>query len=319
MPESPARSTSLAAQLSDPSHSHGSAFERFPAHETRLGSLEILRALPVRQKRLVGPWCFLDRFGPLSFSEAKPMDVAPHPHIGLQTVSWLLEGEIVHNDSLGYEALLRPGGVNVMTSGGGIAHAEETPPKNSGVLNGVQLWVALSDADRHGPVSFQHVKEVPIVEQPGGAVSVFAGSMPGDSSPVKHLSPILGVDITVHATSRMEFPLDQSFEHAALLLMGDAEIDGQSIDATSLWYLGTSRSQVEFKSKNGCRVLLIGGPPFPEKILMWWNFIARTAEEIAQARSDWQSHQRFGEVKAYQGPRLDAPPLQRFAPPNAVS
>jgi len=267
----------------------------------------------------VGPWCFLDRFGPLSFSEAKPMDVAPHPHIGLQTVSWLLEGEIVHNDSLDGEALLRAGGVNVMTSGGGIAHAEETPTKNSGVLNGVQLWIALPDADRNGPASFQHIQKVPIIEQEGGTVSVFAGSVADCSSPAKHFSPILGADIALHATSKLELPLDHSFEHAALLLTGDAEIDGQSIDAMTLWYLGTSRSSVEFKSKNGCRVLLIGGPPFPEAILMWWNFVARTPEEIAHARSDWQSHQRFGDVKAYRGPRLDAPPLQRFAPPNPAS
>lgn len=295
------------------------AFEKFPAHHTSLGTLEILRALPVRQKRLVGPWCFLDRFGPLSFSDAKPMDVAPHPHIGLQTVSWLVQGEIVHKDSLGNEALLRSGGVNVMTSGGGIAHAEETPPENSGLLNGVQLWVALSDAHRHGPASFQHIDEVPIVEQAGGAVSIFAGSVFGHSSPAKHLSPIVGVDIALSPTASIELPLDTSFEHAALLMTGDAEIDGQSIDATSLWYLGTSRSSIEFKSNTGCRLLLIGGPPFPEQILMWWNFVARTSEEIAHARSDWQSHQRFGEVKAYRGPRLEAPPVQRFAPPNPAS
>ena len=112
--------TKVAAQVCDASDVQGSVFERFPARETSLGALKIFRALPIRQKRLVGAWCFLDRFGPLSFSEAKPMDVAPHPHIGLQTVSWLLEGEILHKDSLGSEALLGPRGVNVMTSGGGI-------------------------------------------------------------------------------------------------------------------------------------------------------------------------------------------------------
>lgn len=293
--------------------------ERFPGHETSLGTLKILRLLPVRQKRLVGPWCFLDRFGPLSFSDAKPMDVAPHPHIGLQTVSWLLQGEIVHNDSLGGEALLRPGGVNVMTSGAGIAHAEETPVRNSGLLNGVQLWVALLDADRHVQASFQHVAEVPIIEQRGGTVSVFAGTLSGCASPAKHFSPILGLDITLRAAASMQLELDHSFEHAALLMTGDAEIDGQSIDGLGLWYLGTNRSSVELKSRNGCRVLLIGGLPFPEQILMWWNFVARTPEEIARARSDWQSQQRFGEVKAYRGPRLDAPPLQRFAAPNPAS
>ena len=311
--------TNVAAQACDASDVHESVFERFPARETSLGTLKILRALPIRQKRLVGAWCFLDRFGPLSFSETKPMDVAPHPHIGLQTVSWLIQGEIVHNDSLGSEALLRPRGVNVMTSGGGIAHSEETPPKNTGRLNGVQLWIALPDADRNGPASFQHIDEVPIVEQAGGVVNVFAGFVLGCSSPAKHFSPLLGVDITVHASASLELPLERSFEHAALLLTGDAEIDGQPIDTTSLCYLGINRSSVEFKSRNGSRVLLIGGLPFPEKILMWWNFVARTPEEITKARSDWQSHQRFGEVTAYRGPRLDAPPLQRFAAPNPAS
>ena len=310
--------TKVAAQPCEASGVNESVFERFPAHETSLGTLRILRVLPIRQKRLVGAWCFLDRFGPLTFSDAKPMDVAPHPHIGLQTVSWLLQGEVVHNDSLGSEALLRPGGVNVMTSGGGIAHAEETPRKNSGLLNGVQLWIALPDAYRNGQASFQHIDEVPIIEQAGTMVSVFAGSMLGCSSTAKHFSPILGADIALRATTSMELPLDPSFEHAALLMTGDAEIDGQSIEAMNLYYLGTNRSSVEFKSRDGCRVLLLGGPPFPEKILMWWNFVARTPEEIAQARSDWQSHQRFGEVR-YRGSRLDAPPLKRFAPPNPVS
>ncbi|HEY6806754.1 MAG TPA: pirin family protein [Pyrinomonadaceae bacterium] len=294
-------------------------FERYPARETALGNLKILRALPVRERRLVGPWCFLDRFGPLSFTDSKPMDVAPHPHIGLQTVSWLQAGEILHNDSLGNEALLRAGGVNVMTSGAGIAHAEETPAKNSGVLNGVQLWIALPDSERNGEASFQHIAEVPSIDQHGVRVSVFAGTVLGASSVSKHFCPVLGVDIAMNARSTLELPLERSFEHAVLLMSGDAEIEGQPIDSLNLYYLGTNRSSVEFKSRDGARLVLIGGPPFPEKILMWWNFVGRTPEEIRQARSDWQSHQRFGDVKAYQGPRLDAPPLRQFAAPNPAS
>ena len=310
--------TKVAARPCDALEATGAVFEAFPARETSLGTLKIVRALPIRQRRLVGPWCFLDRFGPLSFSEAKPLDVAPHPHIGLQTVSWLVQGEIVHNDSLGNESFLRPGGVNVMTSGAGIAHAEETPPTNSGLLNGVQLWVALPDADRNGQASFQHVEEVPIIEQGGGMVSVFAGSLLGCSSSAKHFSPIIGVDVALRETASIELPLDPSFEHAALLINGDARINDHSIDQKSLYYLGTDRSSVEFSSTDGGRLLLIGGPPFPEKILMWWNFVARTPEEIAHARSDWQNHERFGEVR-YRGPRLDAPPLKQFAPPNPAS
>src|SRR5690606_23622100 len=132
----------------------GARLDAYPSRETLLGSLEITRALPVRDRRLVGPWCFLDRFGPLSFTEGKPMDVATHPHIGLQTVTWLLDGEVLHDDSIGSRSLLRPGGVNVMTSGGGIAHAEQTPDGHSGRLNGVQLWTALPDASRHRPAAF---------------------------------------------------------------------------------------------------------------------------------------------------------------------
>jgi redox-sensitive bicupin YhaK (pirin superfamily) len=125
--------------------------QAYPNRALNLGSLAISRALPVKDRRLVGPWCFLDRFGPLTFNEGKPMDVAPHPHIGLQTVTWLHDGEVVYHDSLGCESVLRPGGVNVMTSGNGIAHSEETPRDNTGRLNGVQLWTALPDAKRHGP------------------------------------------------------------------------------------------------------------------------------------------------------------------------
>ena len=140
------RSDTVAAETCTALGADDARIESYPNRELSLGSLAISRALPVKQKRLVGPWCFLDRFGPLTFSEGKPMDVAPHPHIGLQTVTWLLQGEVVHDDSLGYESILRPGGVNVMTSGDSIAHAEQTPPDNTGQLNGVQLWVALPDS-----------------------------------------------------------------------------------------------------------------------------------------------------------------------------
>lgn len=149
----------------------------YPNRELNLGHLAVSRALPVKNRRLVGPWCFLDRFGPLTFAEGKPMDVAPHPHIGLQTVSWLLDGEVLHDDSLGSESVLRPGAVNVMTSGSGITHAEQTPLQNSGRLNGVQLWVALPDAHRHMSAAFAHVADVPVIESAGGRTQVFARSL----------------------------------------------------------------------------------------------------------------------------------------------
>jgi quercetin 2,3-dioxygenase len=293
--------------------------EVVPAREVRLGDLPVLRALPARGRRLVGPWCFLDRFGPMTFEDGQPMDVAPHPHIGLQTVSWLIDGEVVHDDSLGAEGLLRPGGLNVMTAGGGIAHSEQTPGRHSGRLNGVQLWVALPDSHRHAAASFVHFDEVPTLEPPGGIVRLFAGALAGAVSPAPCFSDLVGADLQLHPRQALDLPIDPAFEHAVLLLGGDASIDGERLGGGALYYLGIGRSSVGLASTEGARVLLVGGPPFPERILMWWNFVARTPEEIAEARADWEAHRRFGEVGAYKGPRLAAPDLMRLAGPNPVS
>jgi redox-sensitive bicupin YhaK (pirin superfamily) len=293
--------------------------DEYANYEIALGTLRISRALPVRGRRLIGPWCFLDRFGPLSFSEGMPMDVAPHPHMGLQTVTWLLEGEVVHHDSLGQEAVLRPGGVNVMTSGHAIAHAERTPSDNSGRLNGVQLWTALLDSDRHGAPSFQHLHAVPVLERPGGIVRAFSGRIDETSSPARHFSDLAGADVQVHRGEMLTVPLRPDFEYAVLVLTGDCSLDGQPLRDRVLYYLGMRRTDVAFASRSGARVLLVGGPPFPETILMWWNFVARTPEEIRNARADWASGRRFGEVTAYVGPRLSAPELVRLARPNPVS
>jgi len=293
--------------------------ESYPNREMRLGSLAIERALPIRERRLVGAWCFLDRFGPLSFTSGRPMDVAPHPHIGLQTVTWLIEGEVAHDDSLGCESVARPGGVNVMTAGRGISHAEWTPAPNVGRLNGVQLWVALPSEVRAMTPEFQHVAEVPQVDLPGGVARVFAGTLAGATSPARHHSPIVGADLAVHAGGSLELPLDPGHEHAIIVLSGEIAVDEHPLAPHALWYLGVGRASVRLRSTRGGRALLIGGPPFPENILMWWNFVARTPEEIAEARADWEGHRRFGRVTRYDGPRLEAPPLHRVARPDPMS
>ncbi|HEX7797042.1 MAG TPA: pirin family protein [Vicinamibacterales bacterium] len=294
-------------------------FEAHPSREVKLGSLSVLRALPVRGRRLVGPWCFLDRFGPLTFTAGNPIDVAPHPHMGLQTVTWLLEGEMVHDDSLQNESVLKSGGLNVMTSGDAIAHAERSPDRNSGRLNGIQLWTALPDQHRKRSASFQHVADVPVWELGEGLVRVFSGRCGAVVSPAEHFSNIIGADVQVHPGSRLTLPMEREYEHAVLLLDGDAALEGQSLDPGVLYYLGTQRTEMRLASREGSRTLLIGGQPFSETILMWWNFVARTTDEIRQARDDWEAHRRFGEVTKYNGPRLNAPELAKLAPPNPVS
>jgi redox-sensitive bicupin YhaK (pirin superfamily) len=293
--------------------------EAYPNRDVSLGRLTVTRVLPIRDRRMIGPWCFLDRFGPLTFADDKPMDVAPHPHTGLQTVTWLLEGEVLHDDSLGFEATAKPGGVNVMTSGRGIAHAEQTPRQHTGRLNGAQLWVALPDEYRNVEPSFDGIERVPLIESPGGHTQLFAGSMAGVTAQGRHFSELTGADIQIHPGLSLELELRPTFEYAVLVLDGDCSIEGEPLQARMLYYLGVHRSSVSFASRNGGRVMLIGGPPFPERILMWWNFVARTPEEIAQFRDDWEQRRRFGDVSSYQGSRLAAPELARLARPNAMS
>ena len=247
------------------------------------------------------------------------MDVAPHPHMGLQTVTWLLDGEVVHDDSLQQEAVLRPRGVNVMTSGDAIAHAERTPDQNTGRLNGVQLWTALPDRDRRRAASFQHLADVPRLEPRGGIVQVFSGALAGAVSSAEHFSDLVGADLQIHARHALTLPLEPQHEHALLVLSGDCALEGQRLDERVLYYLGTQRSEMCVTSNAGGRVLLIDGTPFPETILMWWNFVARTPEEIRAARDDWEAHRRFGDVSAYTGARIPAPALVRLAPPNPLS
>jgi len=291
--------------------------EQHRSRETELGALKIWRALPVHGRRLVGPWCFLDRYGPLSFTDEKAMDVAPHPHIGLQTVSWLIEGEVVHHDSIGGEGLVRPGGVNVMTAGAGIAHAEETPRRNIGRLNGLQLWIALPDAYRNVAPSFQPVPEVPKLELRGGVAQVFMGEVEGARSPADAYADGIGVDLEIHRGETLSLPARADREHALFVLDGHADFEGQPLAINTLYYLGTDRSDLALRSATGARVLLLGGVPFAERILMWWNFVARTPEEMAAARADWEEG-RFGNVP-YDGPRIPAPPLAKLAPPNPAS
>lgn len=295
-----------------------SSIDSWPAHSVQLGPLVVRRALPVRQRRMVGPWCFLDRYGPLSFAEGKPMDVAPHPHIGLQTVSWLLDGEVLHRDSLGSESLVVPGHLNVMTSGRAIAHSEETPRQPSGVLNGVQLWVALPESARHGDPAFHHYEELPVIESSGGLVTVFTGALGDTRSPAVTFSPIVGAQLDIRRSEEIAIDLDPSFEHALFVLSGSATVDGQPLAMDILYYLGTGRRDLAVTAPAGARVLLLGGTPFGEKIVMWWNFVARTHEEIARARDAWQAGTLTSEVKGYPGPRIPAPMLKgRVAAPAA--
>jgi redox-sensitive bicupin YhaK (pirin superfamily) len=274
---------------------NGPAHTITDSHLTDVGGLPVHRSLPRRERRTVGAWCFLDHFGPVDATPAMTMTVGPHPHIGLHTVTWLLSGEVLHSDSLGSEQPIRPGQLNLMTAGAGIAHAEDGRGQSSGAMEGVQLWVAQPEGTRHGPSSFAHHAELPVVDLHTGQATILIGPFAGAASPARVDSALMGVDIAGSGT--IDLPLDPAFEHAIAVLHGDARVDGATATAHQLLYLGDGRDEVRVTLADRSRILLLGGVPFDEEILMWWNFVARDRAEVDQARDDWEKRAaRFGEV-----------------------
>jgi redox-sensitive bicupin YhaK (pirin superfamily) len=268
-----------------------------------VGGVTVRRALPRRERRTVGAWCFLDHFGPVPAG----MQVGPHPHIGLQTVTWLLEGEVLHRDSLGSEQLIRPGQLNLMTAGAGIAHAEETPATYRGAMHGVQLWVALPEATRHGEAAFEHHAELPRTAVGTTVATVVLGAFAGERSPARTDSPLVGVELALSA-GEVALPLEPTFEHALVVLEGAASLDGVAVRPGALATMGVGREQLRVGTADRARALLIGGAPFEETLLMWWNFVARTHDEIDAATAGWNSGSgRIGEVPSSSLARIPAP------------
>ena len=283
--------------------------------------LPVTRTLPNKQRRTVGAWCFLDAYGPHDLTGSDGMRVGPHPHTGLQTVTWLVAGEVLHRDSLGHRQEIRPGQLNLMTAGRGISHAEETPPEHSPVLQGVQLWVALPHAVRDMAPAFASFADLPVVTGPGLAATVLIGELDGAASPAPAHTPLLGADVTLAPGTDAALPLRPGFEYAVLALDGAATVDGVPLRPGPLLYLGTGRTSVRLAAGPAARVLLLGGEPFDERLVMWWNFVARDHDEIVQMRADWADRTpRFGTVHGYDGPALAAPPMpiSRLVPRGRV-
>jgi redox-sensitive bicupin YhaK (pirin superfamily) len=284
--------------------------ERIDARVAKIGEgFTIRRAVPSPRRRMVGAWCFLDHAGPADYGPGKGLRVGPHPHIGLQTFTWMIEGEIVHRDSLGYEQIIRPGQVNLMTAGCGIAHAEDAVSDDAGRLHAAQLWIALPDAERHRAPNFQHYPVLPVIESGGFKVTVLAGSAYGKTSPAQVFSPLVGIDFTAASAAQTTTLLKPSFEHAALTLSGEVEVEGERLTPGTLLYLGTGREHLHLRCTAASRLLLVGGEPFKEDILLWWNFVARTQEEMIKATADWNAGRHFQAVNGSPSTRLVAPDL----------
>ncbi|GHE59627.1 hypothetical protein GCM10018785_31020 [Streptomyces longispororuber] len=278
-------------------------------------AMTVRRTLPQRARTLIGAWCFADAYGPDDVAVTGGMDVAPHPHTGLQTVSWLFSGEIEHRDSLGSHAFVRPGELNLMTGGYGISHSEVSTARTT-VLHGVQLWVALPERHRDAPRAFRHHVPAP-VRIAGAEVRVFLGSLAGDTSPVPTFTPLLGAEIVLEPRATVTLAVEPGFEHGLLVDAGPVRMADTSLAPGELGYTAPGAEALTLtltnESDGPARTVLIGGAPFEERIVMWWNFIGRTHDDIVRAREDWQhASPRFGAVEGYGGDRLPA-----LALPNA--
>lgn len=295
--------------------------ERIAASAGALGEgMPIRRALPTAQRRLVGPWCFLDHFGPADVGRTPGMRVGPHPHIGLQTLTWLIEGEILHRDSLGSMQAIRPGAVNLMTAGRGISHSEESPQPHPPGLHGVQFWIALPDRARDIAPAFEHHPQVPVIERDGCRVSVLAGEFLGQRSPARVHSPLCGAYVELPAGATLALPLRTGFEHGFIVTHGTVAVGGEALAPGTLLYLPPGAHVVEIvNGPAAAGLVLVGGEPLGEDVLLWWNFVARTREEIWRATRDWNGEaEYFGEVRGYDGKRLVAPPPPWSEPPTTV-
>lgn len=280
-----------------------------PTRPTDLGGMTIRRVLPSRDRRLVGAWCFFDHAGPVELGATGAFRVGPHPHIGLSTFTWMIEGEILHRDSLGTVQTIRPGQVNLMTAGRGIAHSEESPMPPPARLHLAQLWIALPDAVREVEPSFEHFPSLPVIERDGFVCTLLVGETLGRRSPVPSHTPLLGMDLLAQAPAETTLPLRADFEYAIWVLEGEAEIGGERITNGTLVDLGLGHASVALRVADSARLLILGGEPFGEAPLLHWNFVGRTHEEIVEATRQWNAGERFGEVRGFDGPRLKAPEI----------
>ena len=300
------------------------AYSVIDAVDAVVGGAPVRRALPTRAKRTIGAWCFLDHYGPDDVTDGPGMAVGPHPHIGLQTVTWLVEGEVVHFDSLGSEQPIRPSQLNVMTAGRGIAHAEESPRRHPPVLHGTQLWVALPDGQRHRHPAFAHHPQLPEVPAGGWTARVLVGAFDGASSPAEVFTPLLGVELSSRGPAVAELPLEPAFEHGVAVLEGQVTLDGRGpggvgapggpIGVDRLVVAPPGRASWELRTDRPSRVLLLGGVPWRGSLVMGWNFVGATAEDVESARADWVAGRRFGSAAYDEVPRatvarIPAPPL----------
>ncbi|KGQ26866.1 quercetin 2,3-dioxygenase [Gallibacterium anatis CCM5995] len=292
--------------------------DKFLAKTKDVGGIPVARLLPQNKHRTVGAWCFLDHAGPATFSqENKGMQVGLHPHTNLQTFTWMLEGEVWHQDSLGNRQLIRPKQVNLMTAGTGnqrgISHTEQTPAgvKN---LHAVQLWIALPMNQEIEP-NFEHYPQLPEWSDQGIDYILTSGSYQGRQAPTSQFSPLVGVDMRFQQAQAFEIERQDKFEYAILVINGTIKINGERYAKDEIAILSdcaAAQEELTLWAEQGTHIMLLGGEPLPHPTVIWWNFVADKVEDLEQAVNDWNNqHPRFGtiDLQGTELSRLTAPAI----------
>ena len=265
---------------------NGDTVEVREGRVARVGNLGVVRILPTKGRRTVGAWCFVDMMLPGDALEPDPMEIGPHPHIGLATVTWLLRGEAVHTDSLGSEQLIRSGQLNLMTSGHGVAHAELG--LEPGVL-GLQMWIAQPEETRHGESAFEHHGDLPVKDLGIGEATVILGNLDGTASPARMDTRLVGADLSLEE-GEVTIAADTGFEYGLIPVEGRVKINGAIVEPGYLGLIPPGGESLRLETETaGTRAMLIGGEPFGTRIQMWWNFVARSRDELTQAWRDWDN------------------------------
>lgn len=269
--------------------------------------LTVHRILPQKAIRMIGPWCFLDHFGPVEPANYRQFNVAPHPHIGLQTITWLLSGQLLHQDSLGYEQPLRSGQLNLMTAGRGISHAEVADHDPDQPLHGLQLWCALPPAHEQTEPRFDHYQQVPKFSLGDCTATLIVGSYANNqrrlTSPALSFSPALAMLLQTPQATAVELHLEREFEYGLYVVAGTLSVLNKPVRTHQLISLGANRSQLTLELSADCTVLVIGGEAFEQPVKMWWNFVSASEQRVQQAQTDWDNqHERFGQVTHYRSP-----------------
>jgi redox-sensitive bicupin YhaK (pirin superfamily) len=261
-----------------------------------LGAFQVRRAIPSRERTMVGPFIFVDQFGPAHLNPGQAMDVRPHPHINLATVTWLFEGAIEHRDSLGSFATVRPGQVNLMTAGSGIVHSERSPQDERAdgpKLYGMQTWLALPDGREEMAPAFEAQTNLPLIEDSCVLARVIMGKLWGETAPTTCYADTIYAEIVLGPSGRIPIDADAD-ERAVMLVGGEASIDGQPLELYALTVLAPGAA-MSLSSDSGGRIMLLGGEAFTTPRHVWWNFVSSSRERINQAKDDWKQG-RFPKV-----------------------